>query len=114
MLFLFSQYEPLSHKQLLKYIDDVWWKNLRRGLMIAFWATILLLILSAVLIAIVQYQHVCIEKKSLLPIPLQPINETRTLYGLSPISMGGTNGSNNAPFVYLDIAESTSLPPFDP
>lgn len=111
MDFFFSKYEPLTHKQLLKYSDDVWWKNLRRGLMIAFWLSLMLMILSAVLIAIVQYEHVCIEKKSLLPMPILPAaNETRTAYGLSPISFG----SPNTPFAYLDIGEPTSMSPLDP
>lgn len=91
--FNFSKYESLNIKQLMKYSEDLWWKNLRRGLMIAFWASMLLMILSAVLIAIVQYEHVCIEKKSLLPM-LPAINETRTAYGLSPISFDSTNETN--------------------
>lgn len=82
--------------------------------MIAFWATMLLMILAAVLIAMMQFEHVCIEKKTPAPPIIPAVNETRTAYGLSPISFVGASVSND-PFDYLDIKEpNTSLSPLNP
>lgn len=60
-----SKYLPLTHNQIAQYALDPWWLNLRRGLMISFWASMALMVLAAVLIAIVEHEHVCVAGKSL-------------------------------------------------
>lgn len=57
---------PLTHRQIAQYAHDPWWLNLRRGLMISFWTSMALMVLAAVLIAIVEHEHVCVAGKSVI------------------------------------------------
>lgn len=58
-LFYFSKYETLSHLEILKYQNDPWWQNLRRGLLISFWAMICVMMVAACCIAVLAHGQVC-------------------------------------------------------
>lgn len=67
-----TSYRPLTHQQIAKYANDPWWQNLRHGLMISFWASMALMVLAAVLIAVIQHEHVCMAGKSIRPMIVAP------------------------------------------
>lgn len=65
LLFLFFlscllySFDGLTLEELCSYLDDPWWKLLRRGIFISFWIVFVAIFASACIISIVEYEQQC-------------------------------------------------------